>query len=127
MNYQKNQSFQRFEHGFGSLFIFVKPIKKTRYDESQRGLKVEAAGIEPVSSETQWEKLERLTSATDPVAAYLQLLNDTHGHRLAQTELDLAFLLTRWPNLPQHIRQTIMTLVRSVGRVPEESVETFGT
>jgi hypothetical protein len=35
-------------------------------------------------------------------------------HPLAQTELDLAFLLTRWPNLPQHIRQTIMTLVRSV-------------
>ena len=25
---------------------------------------------------------------------------------LAQTELDLAFILTRWPNLPQHIRQT---------------------
>ena len=85
--------------------------------------KAKAAGIEPVSSETQWEKLERLTSATDPVAAYLQLLNDTHGHRLAQTELDLAFLLTRWPNLPQHIRQTIMTLVRSVGRMSEESVD----
>jgi len=26
------------------------------------------------------------------------LLDDIHGHRLAQTELDLAFLLTRWPN-----------------------------
>jgi hypothetical protein len=75
---------------------------------------VEAAGIEPVSRESQWQKLERLTSATDPVAAYLQLLNDTQGHPLAQTELDLAFLLTRWPHLPQHIRQTIMTLMRSV-------------
>jgi hypothetical protein len=75
---------------------------------------VEAAGIEPVSCESQWEKLQQLTSALDPVAAYLQLLNDTQGHPLAQTELDLAFLLTRWPNLPQHIRQTIMTLIRSV-------------
>ena len=75
---------------------------------------MEAAGIEPVSSEPQWEKLERLTSAIDPVAAYLQLLNDTQGHPLAQTELDLAYVLTRWPQLPDHIRQTIMTLVRSV-------------
>ena len=75
---------------------------------------MEAAGIEPECRASQWEKLQQLTSATDPVAAYLQLLNDTQGHPLAQTELDLAFLLTRWPNLPQHIRQTIMTLVRSV-------------
>ena len=88
---------------------------------------MEAAGIEPVSSESQWEKLERLTSATDPVAAYLQLLNDTHGHPQAQTELDLAYVLTRWPQLPDHIRQTIMTLVRSVDRLSEASVETFGT
>ena len=50
----------------------------------------------------------------DPVAAYLQLLNDTQGHPLAQTELDPAYVLTRWPQLPDHIRQTIMTLVRSV-------------
>jgi hypothetical protein len=42
------------------------------------------------------------------------LLGETQAHPLAQTELDLAFILTRWPNLPQHIRQTIMTLVRSV-------------
>jgi hypothetical protein len=39
-------------------------------------------GIEPVSSESQWEKLQQLTSAPDPVAAYLQLLNDTQGHPL---------------------------------------------
>jgi DNA-binding transcriptional ArsR family regulator len=75
---------------------------------------VEAAGIEPVSRESQWQKLERLTSATDPVAAYLQLLNDTQGHPLAQTELDPAYVLTRWPQLPDHIRQTIMTLLRSM-------------
>ncbi len=35
-------------------------------------------------------------------------------HPLAQTELDPAYVLTRWPQLPDHIRQTIMTLVRSV-------------
>jgi hypothetical protein len=75
---------------------------------------VEAAGIEPVSSESQWEKLQQLTSAPDPVAAYLQLLNDTQGHPLAQTELDPAYVLTRWPQLPDHIRQTIMTLLRSM-------------
>ena len=60
-------------------------------------------------------------------AAYLQLLGDTHGHPVAQTELDPAFLLTRWPNLRQHIRQTIMTLVRSVDRMSEAGLETFGT
>ena len=75
---------------------------------------VEAAGIEPGCRESQWEKLEQLTSAPDPVAAYLQLLNDTQGHPLAQTELDPAYVLTRWRQLPDHIRQTIMTLVRSV-------------
>ena len=75
---------------------------------------VEAAGIEPVSSESQWQKLQQLTSAPDPVAAYLQLLNDTQGHPLASPELDLAYLLVHWPQLPDHIRQTIMTLVRTV-------------
>ena len=40
-------------------------------------------------------------------------------HPLAQTELDLAYVLTRWPNLPVHIRQTIMMLVRSVDSTTE--------
>ncbi len=44
----------------------------------------------------------------------MQLLSDTHGYPPPPTELELAFLLTRWQNLPQHIRQSIMTLVRSV-------------
>ena len=94
-----------------------KPLELT--PEDRQRLAEKAAGIEPVSSESQWEKLQRLTSAPDPVAAYLQLLNDTQGHPLAQTELDLAYVLTRWPNLPQHIRQTIMTLVRSVDSTTE--------
>ena len=67
-----------------------------------------------IPQQLSWEQLKQQSSMPDPVAAYLQLLNDTQGHPLAQTELDLAFLLTRWPNLPQHIRQTIMMLVRSV-------------
>ncbi|MBC8288698.1 MAG: hypothetical protein H8E37_00120 [Planctomycetes bacterium] len=67
-----------------------------------------------IPQQLSWEQLQEQSSAPDPVAAYLQLLNDTHGHPPAQTELDLAFLLTRWPHLPQHIRQTIMTLMRSV-------------
>ena len=74
-----------------------------------------------------WEQLQEQSSMPNPVAAYLQLLNDTQGHPLAQPELDLAVLLTRWPDLPQHIRQTIMTLVRSVDRLSEASVETFET
>ena len=78
------------------------------------GALVEAAGIEPEYTSSQWQKLQQLTSAPDPVAAYLQLLNDTQGHPLAQTELDPAYVLTRWPQLPDHIRQAIMTLVRSV-------------
>jgi hypothetical protein len=75
---------------------------------------MEAAGIEPETGSSQWQALQQLTKTTDPVAAYLQLLNDTQGHPLAQTELDPAYVLTRWPQLPDHIRQTIMTLVRSV-------------
>jgi hypothetical protein len=67
-----------------------------------------------IPQQLSWEQLQEQSSMPDPVAAYLQLLGDTQGHPLAQTELDLAFILTRWPNLPQHIRQTIMTLVRSV-------------
>ena len=82
---------------------------------------MEAAGIEPASRETQWEKLQQLTSAPDPVAAYLQLLSDTHSHSLASPELELAYLLVRWPQLPQPIRQVILTLVRSVN-VPEQDV-----
>ena len=89
-------------------------MKKDTYEQYRKCPIMEAAGIEPVSRESQWQKLERLTSATDPDAAYLQLLNDTQGHPLAQTELDPAYVLTRWPQLPDHIRQTIMTLVRSV-------------
>jgi hypothetical protein len=80
-----------------------------------------------IPQQLSWEQLKEQSSMPDPVAAYLQLLGDTHGHPMVQTELDLAFLLTRWPNLPQHIRQTIMTLVRSVDRLSESSVETFGT
>jgi hypothetical protein len=75
---------------------------------------VEAAGIEPVSSESQWEKLKQLTSAPDPTTAYLQLLDDTHGHSVASPELELAYLLVRWPHLPQQIRQVIPTLLRPV-------------
>ena len=86
-----------------------------------RTVKLEAAGIEPVSSESQWEKLQQLTSAPDPAAAYLQLLNDTHSHSLASPELELAYLLVRWPQLPQPIRQVILTLVRSV-KMPEQDV-----
>ena len=82
--------------------------------ETMPNTKVEDRGLEPVSSESQWEKLQQLTSAPDPVAAYLQLLNDTHSHSLASPELELAYLLVRWPHLPDHIRQTIITLVRSV-------------
>ena len=55
----------------------------------------------------------------DPVAAYTQLLGDTLSHLQAPPELEFAYLLTRWPELPVHIRQAIMTLVRSV----EVSVE----
>jgi len=36
------------------------------------------------------------------------------GHPLAHTERDIVYLLTRWLELPQHIRQTIITLVRLV-------------
>ena len=80
--------------------------------------KVEAGGIEPPSNNSQLDMLQQLTSSQDPVAAYLQLLGDTQGHLLAQTELDLAYVLTRWVQLPQHIRQTIMTLVRSTDVTP---------
>ena len=70
--------------------------------------------IEPGCSESQWEQLQQLTTSTNPVAAYLQLLNETQGHLLAHTERDLIYLITRWPELSQHIYQTIITLVRSV-------------
>jgi len=80
-------------------------------------------GIEPVCSESQWEQLQQLTASTNPVAAYLQLLNDTHGHSLAHTERDLTYLITRWPELPQHIRQTIITLVRLVERQSDGAVK----
>ena len=55
-----------------------------------------------------------MSTIQNPVSEYLQLLSGTHGYSMAPTELELAFLLTHWPKLPQHIRQTIMTLVRSV-------------
>jgi hypothetical protein len=44
----------------------------------------------------------------------IEIVESLSGHPLAQTELDPAYVLTRWPQLPDHIRQTIMTLVRSV-------------
>lgn len=76
--------------------------------------RTEDTGVEPESPSSQWLDLQRLTSIPDPVAAYTQLLGDTLSHRPASPELEIAYLLTRWPNLPQHIRQAIMTLVRSV-------------
>lgn len=81
-------------------------------------------GFEPVCRESQWEKLQQLTSATDPVAAYLQLMADTHGHSLSHDELELAYLLARWTELPQHIRQAIITLVKSVERQPDGTAKT---
>ena len=75
---------------------------------------MEAAGIEPEYRESQWEKLQQLTSAPDPVAAYLQLVADTHGHSVASSQQEISYILTRWPHLPIHIREAIMILVRSV-------------
>jgi hypothetical protein len=94
----------------------------SRESEQNRGM--EAAGIELVSSESQSQKLQQRTWSPDPVAAYLQLLNDTQGHPPAQTELDPAYVLTRWPHLPAHIRQTLMTLVRLEQTQPAGTVRT---
>ncbi|MDG2390939.1 MAG: hypothetical protein P8M30_16655 [Planctomycetaceae bacterium] len=84
---------------------------------------VEAAGIEPGFSESQWEKLQQLTSETDPVAAYLQLVADTLSHSPASLQPDLSYVFARWPQLPQHIRQTIITLVKSVERQPDDTAK----
>ena len=82
---------------------------------------MEAAGIEPASRETQWETLQRLTQTADPIAAYLQLCDGTHSHSLSPGTLELAELITCWPQLPEPIRQVILTLVRSV-KMPEQDV-----
>ncbi len=70
------------------------------------------AGIEPETGSSQWQALQQLTETPDPVAAYLQLFSGTDSHLLSQTERDLSYVLLRWPQLPDHIRQVIMTLVR---------------
>ncbi len=73
---------------------------------------VEAAGIEPAYGSSQWQALQELTRTPDPVAAYLQLFGGTDSHSLSTIERDLSDVLLRWPQLPDHIRQVIMTLVR---------------
>ena len=80
-------------------------------------------GIEPLCSESQCEHLKQFTPLTDPVAAYLQLLSNTREHPLAHIKCDLTYLITRWPELPQHIHQAILTLVRSVERQSDGAVK----
>ena len=79
--------------------------------ESVQNRGMEAAGIEPASRETQWETLQRLTETDDLVAAHFQLCDSTGSHSLSPGPLELAKLITCWP---QPIRQIILTLVRSV-------------
>jgi hypothetical protein len=50
----------------------------------------------------------------DPISALLELIGGTQVSPTAQDEQELAFLVTRWQFLPQHIRQAIMTMVESV-------------
>ncbi|MDA7932419.1 hypothetical protein N9B53_01225 [Mariniblastus sp.] len=73
---------------------------------------VEAAGIEPAYGSSQLQAQQELTRTPDSVAAYLQLFGGTVSQPLSQTERDLSDVLLRWPQLPDHIRQVIMTLVR---------------
>jgi len=88
------------------------PIEKGQLAMSRKLALVEAAGIEPETGSSQWQALQQLTETPDPVAAYLQLFSGTDSHLLSQTERDLSDVLLRWPQLPDHIRQVIMTLVR---------------
>ncbi len=73
---------------------------------------MEAAGVEPAYESSQWQALQELTRTPDPVAAYLQLFGGTDSHSLSKIERDLKDVLLKWPKLPDHIQQVIMTLVR---------------
>ena len=104
--------------GYSEKNSKARQLSPTGFLETWSGCKsspkseVEAAGIEPAYGSSQLQALQELTRTPDPVAAYLQLFGGTDSHSLSKIERDLKDVLLRWPQLPDHIRQVIMTLVR---------------
>ena len=93
----------------------MKKARKPNKSWSLRALsqtRAEDTGVEPAYGSSQWQALQELTRTPDPVAAYLQLFGGTDSHSMSKIERDLKDVLLRWPQLPDHIRQVIMTLVR---------------
>ena len=60
-----------------------------------------------------WEQLEELSPELDPISALLELVGGTQVSHTDRDEQELAFLVNRWPQLPEHIRQAVMTLART--------------
>ena len=82
---------------------------------------MEAAGIAPGDLFLQVVVQQYLMKSGLIIAANTQPGDVTSGHFLTAAGLEINYILARWQHLPQHIRETILLLIRSLDRVVEES------
>jgi hypothetical protein len=75
----------------------------------------------PCVSSRKWRDLQALVERELEVAALALHSDGPDWHSLSPDTLELAELITCWPQLPEPIRQIILTLVRSV-KMPEQDV-----
>jgi len=75
----------------------------------------------PDVSSRKWRELQTLVERELEVAALALHSDGPDWHSLSPGTMELAELITCWPQLPQPIRQVILTLVRSV-KMPEQDV-----
>ena len=75
----------------------------------------------PRVSSRKWRDLQALVDRELEVAALALHSDGPDWHSLSPGTLELAELITCWPQLPEPIRQIILTLVRSV-KMSEQDV-----
>ncbi len=90
-----------------ALILISAVIKKALLSSSgQQGKKIGVIGFEPTSDNQQHTENKALTENSIPVLA-------TSLDKLLQKDPDLASVIKAWPELPEHIKAAIKTLVQS--------------
>ncbi|MGC6445362.1 MAG: hypothetical protein ACON5J_02985 [Rubripirellula sp.] len=65
------------------------------------------------SSRLTWSDLKEQFPDADPISCVLDLIDSKKASLILEGESQLSLVAKKWPDLPSHVRQTILTLVSS--------------
>jgi hypothetical protein len=82
----------------------------------------EVPQIKAISGSTNltWEQLQKRFPDADPIACVLELIDWETAEPRSEHDPEFHLITKSWPHLPSHIRQVILTIVRSVDKFSEE-------